>query len=284
MKTAKRFKSAPLPFQGQKRRFIGAFSIAMEKIKEENEVRIIVDLFGGSGLLSHTAKHIFPHAQVIYNDYDHYTIRLNNIGKTNLLLSDIRNLLKGIPAAQRIIGAVRNSIINRVESEDQTGYVDYITLSSSLMFSSKYVINFEDLSKEGFYNNVKMSDYDFSPEEYLRGLEVVHMDYKELFEQYKKIPGVLFLVDPPYLSTDTSTYSSDKYWKLRDYLDVLTVLNGTNYFFFTSNKSSLLELCEWISEHPGFVNPFQNSVLNTQNVTLNKSSKYTDMMLYKLTK
>ena len=34
----------------------------------------------------------------------------------------------------------------------------------------------------------------------------------------------------------------------------------------------------------GFRNPFKNSVLNTQNVTLNKSSKYTDMMLYKFVK
>ncbi|MFV0537484.1 MAG: hypothetical protein ACK5M3_08930, partial [Dysgonomonas sp.] len=118
--------------------------------------------------------------------------------------------------------------------------------------------------------------------EYLDGLDIVHCDYKELYNQYKDIPGVLFIVDPPYLSTDTSTYHSDKYWRLRDYLDVLNVLVDSNYFFFSSNKSSLIELCEWLDDNKnGFSNPFAQSVLNTQNVTLNKTSSYTDLMLYK---
>jgi hypothetical protein len=110
----------------------------------------------------------------------------------------------------------------------------------------------------------------------------VHCDYKELFDQYKDAPGVLFIVDPPYLSTDTGTYQSDKYWKLRDYLDVLNVLVDTNYIFFSSNKSSIIELCEWLEDNKnGFCNPFAQSVLNTQNVTLNKTASYTDLMLYK---
>ena len=33
----------------------------------------IVDVFGGSGLLSHTAKQLKPKATVIYNDFDGYT-------------------------------------------------------------------------------------------------------------------------------------------------------------------------------------------------------------------
>lgn len=32
----------------------------------------IVDAFGGSGLLSHTAKQLKPQARVIYNDFDNY--------------------------------------------------------------------------------------------------------------------------------------------------------------------------------------------------------------------
>lgn len=40
-----------------------------------------------------------------------------------------------------------------------------------------------------------------------------------LYEDYKSIPNVLFLVDPPYLSTDVSAYK-ENYWKLIDYLQV----------------------------------------------------------------
>lgn len=182
---------------------------------------------------------------------------------------------------KKIFPEIKNRIIERVFLEEKSGFVDYITLSSSLMFSGKYVTSFEELSKETFYNNIKASDYDFDPDEYLAGLEIVRYDYKELYTQYNDVPGVLFVVDPPYLSTDTTTYNSDKYWKLRDYLDVLNVLIDTNYIFFTSDKSSLVELCEWIDSNKNFSNPFVNSILNTQNVTLNKDAKYTDMMLYK---
>jgi hypothetical protein len=157
-------------------------------------------------------------------------------------------------------------------------------LSASLLFSAKYITDLSELKTETLYNNIKACDYDCDPDQYLQGLDIVHIDYKELYMQYKDVPGVLFIVDPPYLCTDTKTYQSDKYWKLRDYLDVLNVLVGSNYVFFTSNKSSLIELCEWFEENKDIGNPFRNSVLNTQNIILNKTSSYTDMMLYKFVK
>lgn len=279
LKKEKCFKSAPLPFQGQKRRFAGAFSLILKQIKEKRDIKVTVDLFGGSGLLSYTAKRILPHCKVVYNDFDNYSKRLHHIGKTNALLSDIRQIVAGLPKEKKLDEQNKTTILKRIEYEEKSGYVDYITLSASLLFSSNYELSFEGLRKEQFYNNVRASDYDFDPDEYLKGLDVVCMDYKELYLLYKDIPGVLFIVDPPYLSTDTKTYGSDKFWKLRDYLDVLNVLIGSDYVFFTSNKSRLLELCEWFDDNRLVGNPFKNSVLNTQNITLNKTSSYTDMML-----
>ncbi len=280
------FKTAPLPFQGQKRRFAGKFITAMTELKEKHEVKTVVDLFGGSGLLSHIAKHIIPHAKVIYNDYDNYSNRLLNIDKTNKLLSDIRLILSDTARNNCLINEDKKAkIVNRIAKDDKEGFVDYVTLSASLLFSGRYALTLEELSKEHFYNGIKASDYDFDQNDYLAGLDVVSVDYKVLFNQYKEVEDVLFIVDPPYLATDTSTYTSDKYWKLRDYLDVLNVLVGSNYVFFTSNKSSLMELCEWLEDNKrDFNNPFALSVLNTHNVRLNKSANYTDMMLYKFTK
>lgn len=280
----KNYTSAPLPFQGQKRRFINAFGVAMTELKTKQKVDIIVDLFGGSGLLSHTAKRIFPEAKVVYNDFDNYSLRLENISKTNKLLADLRGLLNGVPDQSKVDDVRRAMIIERVEIEAKTGYVDYVTLSSSILFSAEYVTNFEELRKATMYNKIRTSDYDVNASDYLAGIDIVRSDYKELYNLYKDLPNVLFLVDPPYLSTDTKTYQSDKYWKLRDYLDVLNVLVGSNYFFFTSNKSSLIELCEWFADNRNFENPFKNSVLNTQNITLNKTAGYKDMMLYKFIK
>jgi hypothetical protein len=45
------------------------------------------------------------------------------------------------------------------------------------------------------YNRIKMSDYEVDG--YLDGLDVVRVDYKELVREYRHMPGVLFLADPP---------------------------------------------------------------------------------------
>lgn len=270
----KSYTTAPLPFMGQKRRFLKEFKLALRGYLP---TATYVDLFGGSGLLSHTVKAIYPDAKVVYNDFDNYRLRLDNIGKTNQLIGDLRTILKDYPKDSRIIGVVRDEVINRVRKEEQAGYVDYITLSSSILFAMKYVLSFEQLEKETLYNCIRQSDYDATG--YLNGLEVVSKCYKELFARYKDVPNVVFLVDPPYLSTDAGTYKS--YWKLKDYLDVLQVLDGTKYFYFTSNKSSIIELCEWMETKTPMSNPFSGSTTATMNATVNYNSSYTDIMLYK---
>ena len=87
------FTTAPLPFQGQKRKFLKQFKPALLQYSEN---ATYVDLFGGSGLLSHTVKSIYPDARVIYNDFDNYRERLQNINKTNQLIADIRIIIKDV--------------------------------------------------------------------------------------------------------------------------------------------------------------------------------------------
>ncbi len=278
----KTFTSAPLPFQGQKRHFVGEVARLLEEHNRKEEVKVVVDLFGGSGLLAHTAKRVLPDARVVFNDYDGFHIRLLNVAKTNRLLADLRVILAGYERKVLLKGDIRAEVLRRVEQEARTGYVDYITLSSSLLFSSKYVLDFEELSKAGLYNNVRQSDFDVNPGDYLAGLEIHSTDYLNLFAQFKDAPGVVFLVDPPYLSTDTKTYASDRYWTLRDYLDVLKVLKGTRYIYFTSNKSALPELCRWLGENAWLGNPFDGAERKTRTNHVNPTSQYQDMMLYKL--
>lgn len=101
----------------------------------------------------------------------------------------------------------------------------------------------------------------------------------EVFNEYKDTPGAVFLVDPPYLSTEVGTYTM--YWKLSDYLDVLTVLTGHSFIYFTSNKSSILELCEWIGKNQSLGNPFKGCMKSEFNAHINYNATYTDIMLYK---
>ena len=272
----KNFTQAPLPFMGQKRRFLKQVKEVLSRCPND---ATYVDLFGGSGLLSHTIKQYYPEAKVVYNDYDNYKLRLQNVDKTNKLIADIRLILTNTPKDKRIQEPQRSLILNRVLREEQTSdYVDYITLSSNLMLSMKYVQSYAQLGKETLYNCVRMNDY--NAENYLEGVVIESLDYKELFAKYQDITNVVFLVDPPYLSTEVGTYKN--YWKLKDYLDVLDVLNGTNYIYFTSNKSSIIELCEWMANKPALYNPFAGSTTSTVNNQMNYNSSYTDIMLHKV--
>lgn len=273
MKKTKNFSASPLPFMGQKRNFLKSFVKALDNYPKK---AVYVDLFGGSGLLSHTVKNHFPEATVIYNDYDNFSERLQNIDKTNVLIADIRKILIDYPRNKMIVGSHRERVLARLEQEASIGYVDYLTVSSSILFSMKYFTSIEEFRKASLYNCIKRNNYDSKG--YLTGVTTVSKDYKELFEQYKNVPNVVFLVDPPYLATESKPYKN--YWKLSDYLNVLNVLDGSRYFYFTSNKSSIIELCDWV-QNSTVRNPFANAQKVEMTASTTYSSSYTDIMVFK---
>lgn len=272
--TKKRWSSAPLPFQGQKRNFA---SIYREVLKQYPDCKIIVDLFGGSGLLARISKDERPDARVVFNDYDDFSKRIENIGNTNRLLQELRDAVADIPRHKILSKEKKDEVISIIEKDH--GYVDYITLSSSLLFSMKYELDIEGFRKQTFYNNVRKNDYPLA-DGYLDGIEIVKGDYKDIFAKYGNAPDVLYLIDPPYLSTDCSSYNNS-YWKLSDYLDVLRVLEGSNYVYFTSDKSSIVELCDWLGDGRVTRNPFIGAKMITVQEHQNPISSYTDIMLYK---
>lgn len=272
----RQYLSAPLPFQGQKRMFAKEF---IKVLKHYPDDAVFVDLFGGSGLLSHITKCQKPDATVVYNDFDNYRHRLENIPRTNALLDKIREVVASVPRQKVLPEKTKEAILSLIEQEEkERGYVDYITLSTSLLFSMKYATNLDGLRKETFYNTARKCNYDLCLD-YLDGLEVVSCDYRELFSRYKDIPNVVFLIDPPYLSTEVGTYIMN--WGLSDYLDVLQTLVGTNYIYFTSNKSSIIELCDWMGRNNTIGNPFTGSEKVEFNARMNYNSSYTDIMLFK---
>lgn len=272
----RQYLSAPLPFQGQKRMFAKEF---IKVLKHYPDDAVFVDLFGGSGLLSHITKCQKPDATVVYNDFDNYRHRLENIPRTNALLDKIREVVASVPRRKFLPEKTKEAILLLIEQEEkERGYVDYITLSTSLLFSMKYATNLDGLRKETFYNTVRKCNYDLCLD-YLDGLEVVSCDYGELFSRYKDVPNVVFLIDPPYLSTEVGTYTMN--WGLSDYLDVLQTLVGTNYIYFTSNKSSIIELCDWMGRNNTIGNPFTGSEKVEFNAHMNYNSSYTDIMLFK---
>lgn len=269
-----KYSQAPLPFMGQKRRWNSEFKKALCNFKECN---VFVDLFGGSGLLSRMVKDERPDAIVVYNDFDDYNKRIRNIPRTNALLADLRLLLKDCQVGKLVRDPQRAAVLSRIKAEERTGYVDYVTLSSSLLFSMNYANNYDQLEKQSMYNTIRQSNYEANG--YLDDLEIIRHDYREVFDRWKKNQNVCFLVDPPYLSTEAGTYTG--YWKLKDYLDVIHTLKDTSYFYFTSNKSNIVELCDWMENNYAADNPFHGAVRKEITSHMNYNSSYTDIMLYK---
>lgn len=276
MKNKKReYTGAPLPFMGQKRNFLKDFKMALKEFPNDYT---FIDLFGGSGLLSHTIKSVYPDSKVIYNDFDDYSIRIKNIPKTNRLLSELRVLLQDVSKDAKIPKTFNEKIRSILKKHYDLGYLDFITVSSSLRFGMNYSNSIEELLKGTYYNCVRKNDY-LIPEHYLKGIEVVKEDYKILFERYRNDENVIFVVDPPYLQTTSYTYKN--YWNLTDYLDVMNVIKDHRYFFFTSNKSSLIELFQWVEDHTAKSNPFKGATMVSQKRSITYQSTYTDIMIYK---
>jgi 16S rRNA G966 N2-methylase RsmD len=232
-----------------------------------------IDLFGGSGLMAHTVKFKFPKARVVYNDFDDFHIRLQNIDKTNELLSRLRDALKDCPHDLRIDDMHKSKVLELLSDAE---YVDWITVSSSVLFAMNYALSVEEMSAQTLYNRIKQTGY--RADGYLEGMETVKLDYRKLFARYGRSKCV-FIIDPPYLSTDVKTYSAD-YWKLKDYLDVIAILKGVDFIYFTSEKSNIVELCEWLDANGYSQNPFCNAKTERINGSAGMNAQYEDIVYY----
>ncbi len=274
----KAFKTSPLPFRGQKRYYIKRFASVLERCED---VTTVVDLFGGSGLLSRVAKDKLPNARVIYNDFDHFDQRVEMIDRTNALCSEIAPLVKGVEDNKRIPDDLKQECLKVMRKYEETGKVDYITLSASLLFSGNWATSYEQFAKQTFYNRTVNTHYDATG--YFEGLEITHKDYRELFAEFKDQQNVLYVLDPPYLQTECSAYKSDTYWQLKDYLDVLNMLKGTKYIFFTSGKSQIIDLCKWINGNFPNAELLKGAELWEQNSRVNDFNSYKDIMIAKVT-
>lgn len=268
------YKSAPLPFQGQKRGFLSKYKQVIECLPDDV---IIVDLFGGSGLLSRAAKDIKPSATVVYNDYDGYVDRIADIDRTNIIIADIRYVLKGYVKGERLTDKHKSVVMSLMDSYNVVKSIDYTTIAANLLFSGKFISNYVDFKKQTFYNNLSLGMY--NADNYLDGLIIEHDDYEAIYNKYQKLKNVVYIFDPPYLFTDVDSYKM--LWTLGDYIKLIKLLYNNKYIYFTSNKSMLLELFTAFADF-GLKNPFENSEIIYRNITINKGAGYKDIMIYKL--
>ncbi|MCQ9121257.1 hypothetical protein MUU45_001745 [Rodentibacter pneumotropicus] len=274
------FKQAPLPFVGQKRMFLKHFEdVLNENIKGDGEGWTIIDTFGGSGLLSHTAKRIKPKAHVIYNDFDGYAERLAHIDEINALRAQLYTAVSNAtPKNKRMTKECKAGCVKIIQTFE--GYKDLNCLASWLLFSGQQVATLDDLFQHDFWHGIRQSDYP-KAEGYLDSVEVVRESFHTLLPKFSTDPKALFVLDPPYLCTRQESYKQATYFDLIDFLRLVNITRPP-YVFFSSTKSEFIRFIEYMQEDKvDNWQAFENATRITVNASASYSGKYEDNLVYK---
>lgn len=275
------YTTAPLPFAGQKRRWLKQIEPIIRSLPSNTT---FVDVFGGSGLVSRLCKDIHPAARVIYNDYDNYSERLRHIAETEQLRQDIISVLAPIKHNARVPDEYKTLVLRVIQAhQDRYHYVDWITLSGWLLFTNNFAYSLEDLASRGFYahpSRTALSDADAS-ERYLRGLEIVSVDYRELLSAHKDASNTILILDPPYLSTECSGYRGSS-WSCDDYLDLLTSMPTNNYLYFSSTKFDFVPFLRRTSAAWGYQHPFIAAQVLCRSNPFGSGGANPEVLYYKL--
>lgn len=276
-----RYKSPPLPFIGNKRNWLGLFAETVSALPPST---VFVDCFGGSGILSRTAADACPGARVIYNDYDDYADRVASIPVTNAILRELRDIMGGVPRGAKVPGGVKAQGLEVLRRyRELFGGIDEATVTANVAFSSRNVES-GIAEKATWYNRVRLADIPEAPG-YFDGLEVVRADFRELLARYADDPDAVFVLDPPYLSTQCDAYGA--YGGLVESLDTLAWMRGRRYIYYSSDKSEIERLVRWVADYAGEAfDLFAGATRHERRVTLAATRKgeviYTDRMYVKL--
>ena len=265
------FSRPPLVFQGNKKNFLKPFLKVLHSYTITPNT-IFVDVFGGSGFLSHHIKSNYPQNRVIYNDFDDFATRLKIAPVTEKIRAKLCEIVGDNKDKQkRLSNEAREAIVSYLQSLDEKD-IDCIQLSSYLCFSGNY---YKDLKK--LIPNIKYDHLSRSPivtTGYLAGVERVQKDYKELLDEFKDDENAFFVFDPPYLQTNTDAYT--QHFRLKSFLGLNKFFTThKNCIFFSSTRSDCAEFFEWYQRELNF-----NAHIKTFKTSTN-DAKDTDILFYK---
>lgn len=243
------YNKPPLPFMGNKKNMLKHIKQVLQDMQGDgyiNDETIFLDVFGGSGLISHNIKQWYPKNRVIWNDYDNYQKRLDNISNTEILRAKIYEVFGVNDQKEKATQAQKQEILNFIKDFEAKGhYVDYVSLSTYLLFCGTYADSFESLSKNGFYNRVP-KDPLCEAKDYLQGVERVQQDFKALLDSYSHIQNKLLILDPPYLQTQIGNYKDC--FKLGQFFELIQRVSKP-YVFFGSENSDIIESFDYFKAH-----------------------------------
>ena len=284
---------APLPFLGQKRNWIRYLPLFFQQNLLNNfnpNDYIFLDMFGGSGLLSHNLKLLMPTAEVVYNDYDYYT-RFFSQESLNVMKNLHSDLINIVGEQIRINGAVQKIPVDKGEKvvkvindyvDKYNDLINYRQLGSWLLFSAQAFEKIKGFYSNNLYNRISKQFPDVS-NDYLKGLTIEHLDFRELYQKYSTRNKKLFLIcDPPYIATNSGNYRD--WFVLTDFLELMDICEKETFIMFSSNKSEFNHFVNWHKKKYKNESAFNGVKLfleqKTHLATSFLNHKYYDQMFY----
>lgn len=268
------FNKPPLSFVGNKKNQLKNFKKVLSLMQDSGYITkdtVFYDIFGGSGLLSHETKRLFQNNKVVWNDYDNFKERLDNIESTEALRI---KLLKALEIAASVYleraygqGKVGKNTLELIKEtlKSHEGYFDAIYFSSQLLFSGDFCESKEAFLRKSFFYD-RLSRSECEARGYLKGVERVQMDYKELVKKaYDESGEKAFLIlDPPYLQTSKFHYSG-KFWNLCDFLWLISNIKKP-FIYFSSERTDILPFIEFANDDENLKNLKNLKILKNLNV------------------
>lgn len=245
------FKKPPLPLVGNKSSLSKAIVEQLKKFKNKG-IKIIIDLFGGTGIVSRLAASLFPECLVIYNNYGDkfYTQRLKQIPRTNEVLQQIHSIgdKYKLKLHKPIINEdAKREILDTINDDD-----DILTIGRWLLFSSNAPPTTKDeLCKMQLYYNPRMTTIDETDTNdwILDNMKVVHEDWWDLYNRFhaEQSDDVLWIADPPYFNTTNRQYGGYSL-DLLDYIKMMALFKSSHVMIF-SNNNNMQQLCQAMKDN-----------------------------------
>lgn len=244
------YKRAPLPFRGNKTKWIKDLIKYFVNNHDKFKDLVFIDVFGCSGIISSLLAKLYPNNKVIYNDFDYYTKLLTkpNIDRLNELRTKIYNIIKNEKLAK-----INDDDCDKIRYLIKRYYPNYENnnklkniFAAWLMFNGT---NFKLNSP--FYNRLPKNNYSYVDiNDYLPDNVIIeHLEYKDLINKYKPILNKsLLILDPPYLGTSKEFYNKE--WNLKDTYNILNLCIKYKCLLFEANTSNVIRLIKTIDKSP----------------------------------
>lgn len=227
LNTGIKYKQAPLPFVGQKKRYIKQFQKIISRLPHGARV---FDAFGGSSLLARIAKDTRPDLDVITNDFERlYRNRLAVVDDTNRVLRELWDA-----------GAYRdNNEYSRYDAETENRLKEIVKTSKDEITCLQQIYTKNSSGTIRAVCRTVPYDVDLCAHWY-DGLTVLNSNIEK--DIYKTD---VYILDPPYkkagLTKRTNVYSNTKISFTREFC-AECIKNGRKIILFNEIDSDLIEL------------------------------------------